>query len=221
MPSYRDRDTLVLRAPDRRPVAEAAKVIGRELARRPRATLADVHLAPADRALAMFRANYPALADRVALAVLWARAHGHRTPAGQQPRRPCGWDMARVYARRHGLPIPRLDPLGLAVLGPPCPGCRAVVDPQPKPKAKPARPATRSRSTRMGRTRTSAKAPARTSRPAGSRTVRVPVPARALAAAAGHPSAGVNPRRAAENAAACRRMGMDPARWPHLTTPRP
>jgi hypothetical protein len=73
MPAYRDRDTLVLRAPDRRPVAEAAKLIDRELDRRPAPTLADVRLAPKDRALAMFQANYPALAERAGLAVLGPR----------------------------------------------------------------------------------------------------------------------------------------------------
>jgi hypothetical protein len=203
MPAYRDRDTLVLRAPDRRPVAEAAKLIDRELDRRPAPTLADVRLAPEDRALAMFQANYPALAERAGLPVLWARAHGHHTPVGQQPRRPCGWDMARAYARRHRLPIPRLDPLGLAVLGPPCPGCRAVVDPQPKPKAKakpmPVRSEARLRSTARTRTTSTRPAPG------------------ALVASA---RSGVTAAQAAYNRAALRRMGIDPTRHTHLTRAR-
>jgi hypothetical protein len=42
LPATPDRDTLRRRTPDRRPVAEAAKVIDRELARRPAAILADL-----------------------------------------------------------------------------------------------------------------------------------------------------------------------------------
>ena len=210
MPSYPDDQTLRLRRPDRRPVAEAARVIDRELDRRPPATLADVHLAPADRALVMFQANYPALAERVVLPVLWARAHGYRTPAGRQPRRPCGWDMARVYARRHGLPIPRVDRLGLAVLGPPCPSCRAVVDPQPKPKPRAKAKAARSGSASAARARTSAAA--RSSTATGTRAS-----TRRSAALVASARSGVTAAQAAYNAAACRRMHMDPADWPHLT----
>jgi hypothetical protein len=153
----RDRQPLRLRRPDRRPVAEAAAVILRELARPVAAASWDVHLSDADRRLASFRERYGALAERpdVSLPVLWAAAHGHGHPGARSTRRPCGWDMARVYARRHGLAIPRLTSLGLAVLGPPCPGCRAVVDPQPKakPKAtvKPVRSAARSTPTRTRR----------------------------------------------------------------------
>jgi hypothetical protein len=166
----RDRQPLRLRAPDQRPVAEAAAVILRELARPVRAASWDVHLSDADRRLMSFRERYGALAERpdVSLPVLWAAAHGHGHPGARSTRRPCGWDMARIYARRHGLAIPRLTSLGLAVLGPPCVGCRAVVDPQPKakPKAKATVKSVRSaaRST-SARTTAWSSTPARTRRP--------------------------------------------------------
>jgi hypothetical protein len=70
-----------------------------------------------------------------------------------------------------------------------------VLDP-PKPKPKPA--------------------PRRAAR---SSTTRTPVPAgrRRVLVAAAHPAPGITPELAAYNAAAMRRLGMDPARARHLT----
>src|SRR5215218_3402288 len=100
MPAYPDRDTLRLRAPDRRTLAQLATLARRELARRPAPTLADVRLAPADRALAMFQANYPAAFERAHAGVWWAVAHGSSPPpAGRAARCPCGWCLARAYAK--------------------------------------------------------------------------------------------------------------------------
>src|SRR5215207_211985 len=100
MPAYPDRDTLRLRAPDRRTPAEAVALAARELARRPAATLADVRLAPADRALVSFGERYPGVAERFHPGVLWSIAHGHAQPAGKPTRRPCGWCLALAYTRR-------------------------------------------------------------------------------------------------------------------------
>jgi len=210
MPATPDRDTLRLRRPDRRPAAEAVTLARRELARRPAATLADVRLSAPDRALVSFGERYPGVAERFHPGVLWSAAHGHGHPGQRPTRRPCGWDLARAWQRRHGGPAPRVDQLGRLLLGDPCPSCQAALGWRP-----PARPRPRSSSTARGRTsgnqaRTS---PARTS-------TRRPAPAElvGLTAAAGGP---LSPEWAAYNRAALRRMGMDPAKAPHLTRARP
>jgi hypothetical protein len=166
MPATPDRDTLRLRAPDRRTPAEAVALARRELARRPAPTLADVSLAPADRALVSFRERYPAVAERFHAGVLWSAAHVPGQPRPGPARRPCGWCLARAWAKRRGGPALRVDPLGRLLLGDPCPeSCQAALGwqpPRPKPKPKPRpRPAARSRPTTMSRTRTSTKAPTR------------------------------------------------------------
>jgi hypothetical protein len=211
MPAYPDRDTLRLRAPDRRTPAQAAELVRRELARRPAATLADVSLAPADRALISFHERYPGVAERFHAGVLWSCAHGHAQPAGKPTRRPCGWDLARAWSRRYEGPALRVDQLGRLLLGDPCPSCQAALG--WRPPAPPKRRSTRSR------TASSRKLAARTS------TTRRSAPAELVAAAgvgltaaAGGP---LSPDRAAYNRAALRRMGMDPAKAPHLTRPRP
>jgi hypothetical protein len=205
MPATPDRDTLRLRRPDRRPPAEAVALARRELARRPAATLADVRLSAPDRALVSFRERYPAVAERFYAGVLWATAHGHAHP-GQPARHPCGWDLARAWSRRYGGPALRVDPLGRRLLGDPCPGCQAALGwhpPKPKPKPKPAARTSRSTRTRSSAARTSTRRPA------------------AAAALVASTRPRLSRKRAAENAAACWRMGMDPARWPHLTRPAP
>jgi hypothetical protein len=164
MPIYPDRDTLRLRAPDRRTPAEAARVVARELARRPAATRWDVSLSPPDRALAMFRENYSRLAERFPAGVLWSAAHGHAQAGARSTRRPCGWCLARAYARQQQQPAPRVDQLGLALLGPACATC----DPPPRPKPKPAR------STRAARSSTS-----RTRRPVAAELIGLTAAARA------------------------------------------
>jgi hypothetical protein len=212
MPATPDRDTLRLRRPDWRTPAEAVALTRRELARRPRPTLADVRLTPADRALVSFRGRYPAVAERFHAGVLWSAAHAQ--PAGKPTRRPCGWDLARAWSRRYGGPALRVDQLGRLLLGDPCPSCQAALSWRPPAPPRPrVRPAARPRSTST--IKTSAKAPARSSTSGGSRSVRVP--ARALAAAAGHPAGGVTAVQAAYNRAAMRRLGMNPATAPHLT----
>jgi hypothetical protein len=81
----------------------------------------------------------------------------------------------------------RLTPAARSLLGVPCVACRLALVP-PRP------PATR-------------RATARSSTPTGRR---------ALVAAA-HAAPGITPAIAAYNRQACRRLGLDPARWPHLT----
>lgn len=133
-----DHLTLRLRPVDRRSPAQLAALTLRELARDPRPTFADAGLSRADRALAMFRGNYPAEAERLPDGVLWAAAHGHRQPAGRPTRHPCGWDMARAYHRQRRQPPPRVDEAGRLALGDPCPSCALALGWQPpKPKSKP------------------------------------------------------------------------------------
>jgi hypothetical protein len=218
MPAQPDRDTLRLRVPDRRTPAEAARVVARELARRPRAARWDVKLSPPDRALAMFRENYPGLAERYPPGVLWAVAHGHGQPGARSAPYPCGWCLARAYAKGHGQPLPQLDRLGLAVLGPGCVDCDPP-PPPPKPKPKRAVSNVRSPRSRSGTNRTRA-ARSSTSTTRG-RAARAPLTAaaeraRVAAYVAGGPMPP-SPSRAAYNAAAMRRLGMDPATAPHLT----
>jgi hypothetical protein len=209
MPAYPDRDTLRLRVPDRRSPAEAAELARRELARRPAATLTDVRLTPADRALVSFRERYPAVAERFHAGVLWSCAHGHARPAGKPTRRPCGWCMARAWSRRYGGPALRIDQLGRLLLGDPCPSCQAALGWRPLAPPK--------RRTPRSRTASLRKPAAKTSTVAASRTLRVPLPPRPLVAAAGPPSAGITAATAAYNREALDRMGIDPARYPHLT----
>ena len=210
MPAYPDRDTLRLRAPDRRPPAEAVALAARELARRPRAhTAADVRLTAADRALHSFRERYPAVAERFPAAVLWSCAHGRAQPAGKPTRRPCGWCLARAWSRRQRQAPPRVDQLARALLGDPCPGCQPVLGwhpPRPKPKPKPAR--TRTRAARAS-TASSSRRPA----------AAVAERARVAAFVAGGGPLGVTAAQAAYNPAAMLRMRMDPATAPHLTRP--
>jgi hypothetical protein len=227
MPATPDRDTLRLRRPDRRPPAEAVALAARELARRPRAyTATDVRLSPPDRALVSFGERYPGVAERFHPGVLWSAAHGHAHP-GQPARHPCGWDLARAWQRRHRGPALRVDPLGRRLLGDPCGSCQAALGwrppapPRPKPKPRTARSRSGTNRTAAARSSTARSSTARssTARTSGSRSIRVPLPGRALAAAAGCPADGLSPKRAAENAAALRRMKMNPADWPHLTRP--
>jgi hypothetical protein len=220
MPAIPDRDTLRLRAPDRRTPAEAVALARRELdpSRRPLApTFADVRLRPADRRLASFRERYPGVAERFHPAVLWSIAHGHAQPAGKPTRRPCGWCMALAYTRQDrkpAMPALRVDPIGRLGLGDPCPSCQVALGWRP-----PAPPRPKSKPKPKHRTARSSKRPA-----ARSSTRRRAAPADvgpATVAAAAAAAGRLSPKRAAENAAACRRMGMDPARYPHLTRAHP
>jgi hypothetical protein len=218
MPAYPDRDTLRLRAPDRRTPAQAAALARRELARRPAATLADVSLAAADRALVGFQERYPGVAERFHAGVLWSCAHGHAQPAGKPTRRPCGWCLARAWSRRYGGPAPRVDQLGRLLVGDPCPNCQAALSSRPpatRPRsaARSTKPAARSSTSTTSRTSTARAATGR-SAPA---MVAAATRASLTAAAAGQ----LSPELAAENAEALRRMGIDPAGWPHLTRARP
>jgi hypothetical protein len=223
MPAYPDDQTIRLRAPDRRTPAQLAELARRELARRPAPTLADVQLAPADRALAMFQANYPAAFERAHAGVWWTVAHGLGRPAaGRRARCPDGWCLARAYAKRYGLPAPRVDQLGRLLLGDPGPSCGQALGwrrpAKPKPKAKP-RPAGRSRST-AARSSTSTRATAARSWTTARR--RRPTPAQ-LAAATGRgltaaAAPRLDPATAEYNRRAIARLGLgDPDRWPHLT----
>jgi hypothetical protein len=224
MPARPDRQTLHLRAPDRRTPAEAVAVARRELARRPRAvTRWEVSLTPADRALVSFGERYPSVVERFHAGVLWSAANGHARP-GKPGRRPCAWDLARAWQRRHGGPPLRVDDLGRLLLGDPCPSCQAALGwrppapPRPrKPKHRAAHSNGRSASPRSGTNRTAA-ARSSTSRRRYSRAELAAATRAGLTAAAGP---RISPELAAENAAACRRMGVDPARYPHLTRPRP
>jgi hypothetical protein len=239
MPAYPDRDTLRLRTPDRRSPAEAARVVARELARRPAATRWDVKLAPPDRALAMFRENYPGLAERFHAGVLWsvAHGHGHGHPGAASSLYPCGWCMALVRTRAphapQGGPL-RVDQLGLAALGPPCPMCSPIVDPRPKPKPRGKRAARTSTSTRTTRARSStstarARAPLTAVRErarvaahvAGGRVPAAPSAPQARAVVAAAFPVYTPAERAAYNQAALVRMEMDPDSAPHLTGGRP
>jgi hypothetical protein len=145
MPAQPDRDTLHLRALDRRTPDQLAALVVRELAPRPPSrdlapTLADAGLSRADRRLRSFAERYPGPAEALADGVLWAVAHGHHQPAGRPSRYPCGWDMARSYARRHAQPPPRVDQAGRLLLGDPCPPCAVALGwtPPPPPRPKPA-----------------------------------------------------------------------------------
>jgi hypothetical protein len=185
MPAYPDRDTLRLRRPDRRTPAELAALARRELARRPAATRWDVSLRPPDRALAMFRANYPAAAERFHPAVLWVAAHDHPRPASPRgPERcPGRWCLALAWVKRYGGPALRVDPIGRALLGDPGPKCAAAVGwqpPKPKPKPRRARSNAGSAGSSRGTNRTRA---ARSSTPARHATSRRPDPAVARFAA--------------------------------------
>jgi hypothetical protein len=221
MPAYPDDQTIRLRAVDRRTPAQRVALARRELARRPRATLADVRLAPADRALAMFTANYPAVVESFHPAVLWTAAHGHGQPAGKPTRRPCGWDLARAWSRRYRGPTLRVDQQARLLIGDPCPSCAQALGWQPpakpKPKAKP-RPAGRSRAT-AARSSTASSAAAKSSTTARSRW---PAPAELAAATRASLTAAaapqLDPATAAYNRQAIARLGLgDPDHWPYLT----
>ena len=210
MPIYPDDQTLRLRAADRRTPAEAVALTARELARRPAATRADVRLAPADRALVSFRERYPAVAERFDAGVLWSAAHGHGQPAGKPTRRPCGWDLARAWSRRHGSRRRGSISSADCCWATPARAARrrwAGTRPS-RSRSRPGGPAARKRAGSSG---TAARSSTPTRAKGGSRTVRVP----ALLAAA-HP-AGVTAAQAKYNRAAMRRIGMDPATAPHLT----
>jgi len=105
MPTYPDRDTLRLRAPDGRSLAEAAALARRELAPRP----PDRDLAPGRgergvsrqaRRVGSFTERYGAVAERFHPGVLWAAAHLAASPPGRLARCPDGWCLARAYAKR-------------------------------------------------------------------------------------------------------------------------
>jgi hypothetical protein len=184
--------------------AQAAKVATMAMGRRPRRAHPHEPTQGPLRALAAFRRLQPTLAARWGDPALLAVAQP--PPAGR-----CRWDLARLLATRHQQPAPRWTADNRALLGPACsPGCRAQVLPRP-PKAKP-KPAA-----------TSSTTSARARHP--SAAARLPLPASdpahlahleryeaTIAAAAVMP-----PDRARYNATALRRMGMDPAGWPHLT----
>jgi hypothetical protein len=224
MPATRDRDTLVLRAPDRRSPAELVALAARELARRPAATRWDVHLAVEDRALAMFQANYPAAYERAHPAVWWTVAHGHAHP-GQPGRHPCAWCMARDYCKQQqgrGLPALRVDQLGRLALGDPCPekcqaalGWRPPAPPRPKPKPRPRSHAGSARS-RPGTNRTQAARTSTSTRPSRLRlspAELADVTRDGLTAAAGGPS------RAQQDysLARARALQLPPGSYEHLT----
>ncbi|HWD44676.1 MAG TPA: hypothetical protein VHM23_13370 [Actinomycetota bacterium] len=178
MPAIPDRDTLRLRRPDRRPPAEAVALARRELARRPAPTLADVRLAPPDRALVSFQGRYPGVAERFHPSVLWAVAHAPEGGWRNVGRCPDAWCLVLAYAKHRGLPAPRVDQLGRLLLGEPGPSCRVALGWQPpKPKPKP----------KQARSRARPRMPAASS--TAGRTLRVPPPD-ALVAATG---AGLRP----------------------------
>jgi hypothetical protein len=187
MPDTLDRDTLVLRAPDRRTPGQLAELARRELAPRPRSrdlapTFADVGLSRADRRLVSFRERYPAAAERVHAGVWWAVAHGLGHPGGRPGCCPDGWCLARAYAKRHRLPAPRVDQLGRLLLGDPGPRCQAALGwrPPARPKPKPPpMPAARSTATKA------AARPSTTTRHATSG--RRPAPAQLVAAVGAGP----------------------------------
>jgi hypothetical protein len=86
----------------------------RELTRRRRPTLEDVHLHPADRRLRWLRLLYPGTAQLFPTAALLAAARGLTGPEA--------WRQARAIAIRHRLPTPRVtDPAARALLGQPPP----------------------------------------------------------------------------------------------------
>jgi hypothetical protein len=181
-----------MRSPSVPPTPAQLAGARRELARRPPAILADLDglgglPGPVERAVRRVEDLYP----RVAAAVphrLVLVAGAQQPPAGS-----CRWCLALVTARRNRTRLRLTDPATRAILGPPCPRCRLVLDP-PKPKPAPRRAARSS-------------------------TTRTPAPAtrRRVLVAAAHPAPGITPNLAAYNAAAMRRLGMDPARAPHLT----
>jgi hypothetical protein len=132
---------------------------------------------------------------------------------------PC---LARAYARRYGLPAPRVDQLGRLLLGDPGPRCQAALGwrPPAQPKAT-SRPAGRSRSA-AARSSTAARATA--ARPSTTARRHRPTPAElAPATRAGLTAAAaprLDPATAAYNRRAIARLGLgDPNRWPHLTRP--
>jgi hypothetical protein len=213
MAAIRDRDTLVLRRPDRRSPAQLAELIRRELAptRRPLTpTFADVRLSPADRRLASFGERYPGAVARAHAGVLWAVAHGQAGTLGRAGRYPDGWDLARAYAEHRGLPALRVDRLGRLLLGDPCPRCQVALGwrpPRPKPEPKPAAtPARASTSPSHHRRRPRGPADLAAATRDGLTAAAVP---------------WLSPAQAAVNVAALRRMDIDPDRYPHLTRPRP
>lgn len=215
MAAYPDRDTLRLRAPDRRTPAQAVELARRELAPRPASrdlapTLADVGLSRAERRVLSFRERYPGVAERFHGALLWAAAHGLGQLGRRPTRPPCAWDLARAWGKRHGGPALRVDQLGRLLLGDPCPACQAALGWHP-PKPKP-RPRARSRST-AARSSTSTRA----TRPARTSTRHRPAPAELVAAT----TAGLTAAAAAYNRQAAARLGLDPAKVAHLTRPRP
>jgi hypothetical protein len=224
MPAQPDDRTIRLRAPDRRTPAEAVALTRRELARRPAATLADVRLAPPDRALVSFGERYPAVAERFHPGVLWSAAHVSGQPRPGPARRPCGWCVARAWAKRRGGPALRVDQLGWLLLGDPCPGCQAALGWHPPAPPRP-RPAALPRSTRT--TRTSAKATARTSTSTRPRTSPARHAAVVAAALQTSPPRPIAPDTPANRSAAARMYRQTGARsftpagmgWP-ATPPR-
>lgn len=110
MPAQPDRDTLHLRAPDRRTPAEAAALVRRVLARPPAASFADVGLAPPDRALVSLHGRYPGVEAHYPEPVRWAAAHGPAPQPRGRVRKPCAWCMALVRARHRGQPPPGSTP---------------------------------------------------------------------------------------------------------------
>jgi hypothetical protein len=221
MPAYPDGDTLVLRRPDSRSPAEVVALARRELApgRRPLApSLADVGRSPAERRLASFGERYPGPFVRAHAGVWWAVALGYGASGG------CAWNTARAYAKERRLPAPRVEEVGLLALGPPCPSCQAALGwrpPRPKPKPRPAAHSS------GGTTRTRAARGSTATRQAGianpgtvhrsRNSAHIRKPRVAMVADA---RARLDPATAAYNAAACRRMGVDPAHYPHLTGDR-
>jgi hypothetical protein len=203
MPAYPDRDTLRLRRPDRRTPAEAVALVRRELARRPPATPADVHLAVEDRALAMLTANYPGVAERFHGGVLWSYAHGYGRAGG----RSCAWAQARAWSRRYGKPPPRVDQLGRLLLGDPCGSCQVALGwrppAPPRPKPKPARSSKRPVARSQASTRTRAH----------SRTVRWPAPA----ALVGATRAALTTAQKDYNLTRARALRLPPGSYEHLT----
>jgi hypothetical protein len=230
MAAIPDRDTLVLRAPDWRSPAQLVTLARRELApsRRPLTpSLADVGRSPAERRLASFRERYPAPFERVHAGIWWAVANGAEPPpAGQPARHPCGWSLVLAWHKRYRGAAPWVDQLGRLLLGDPCPSCQAALGwwpPRPKPRARATRAARSSTSTRTRRQHPAGTTwrgvvhrsagvahHSRNSAPLRERRVAMVADARPR----------LDPATAAYNAAACRRMGVDPAHYPHLTGDR-
>jgi hypothetical protein len=178
----------------------AASIAAMAMRRRPTPTFHDVALTGPQRALATFQQLQPRLAGRFADSALLVAANRPKRAATAQLV--CQWHLARAFASRWGLPAPKWTAEHRALLGKPCgPACRQAILPRPpKPKPKP-QPVARRRRPAAGQ-------------PAG----RQQHPAH-LVASAGRPRP-LPPKLAAYNRAACQRLGIDPARYPHLTGAR-